>query len=391
MKKRILLVDDSVMVHEIFGSKLEEAGYEVLHAEDGFSAINVTLAAMPDLILLDIMMPVISGYQVCRLLKDRRGTSHIPIVFITGESSKHFAKDPMSWAFKTGADGYLEKADLDILIENIKPFLKNSMKNVDAGKAPSSMSEIEILSAISKLLDKQLYLDVKKLEDLDDRKDTFISNVAHELKSPLGIIKGNMQNLKLGIYGSVSDKQQDIFLSTERTVDRIARLVTDLLDISKIEAGEMHLNRSPISLPTFLNDILDDYVGELKEKNITIQKEFPSDISNVSGDRDRLVQVAVNLFSNAIKFTPQGGNITIRLKPDKDLVRVEIEDSGPGIAAEDLEKIFNKFERIGANKAEGSGLGLPIARNLVGLHGGKVWAESDGKNGSTFIFILPVK
>ena len=391
MDKRILLVDDSTMIHEMFGSKLEEAGYEVLHAEDGFSAINMALLEMPDLILLDIMMPTINGYQVCRLLKDRKETCHIPIVFITGKASRSFVEDPMHWGFKTGADGYLDKAQGDTLIEHVQPFLKQSVKKEVTGNTPSRMSEMEILSAISRLLDKQLYVDVKRLEELDNKKNAFVSNVAHELRSPLGVIKGNVQNMKEGIYGSVSDKQEKTLTVVDRTVSRIARLVGDLLDIAKIEAGAMRLEEGSVSLIEIAEAVIDDYANELENKNIVVHKEFSPDIANVVGDRDRLVQVIVNLLNNAIKFTPVGGAINVRIRCDSDVVRFEIEDSGPGVALKDLEKIFDKFERVSGSKIEGTGLGLSIAKDLVVLHGGRIWVESDGEIGSTFIFTLPVK
>jgi two-component system, sensor histidine kinase and response regulator len=391
MKKRILIVDDSPMIHEMFGDRLEDAGFEVLHAEDGFSAINTALVEMPDLILLDIMMPIINGYQVCRLLKDRKETSHIPIMFVTGKSSKNFVDDPMNWGFKTGADGYLDKADGDRIVECIKPLLEGAVKKGSKGKASSGMSEMEILSAISRLLDKQLYLDVKRLEELDEKKNAFVSNVSHELRSPLGIIKGNMQNLMVGVYGDVPDKQREMLASTDRTVSRIARIVGDLLDLSRIEAGAMQLDREFISLSELVDMAVEDYAGELKGKGIVVQKDFAFDLPEVFADRDRLMQVIVNLLSNAIKFTPKGGLIRISLGGEADVVRFEIEDTGPGVPAQYLEKIFDKFERITADKVEGTGLGLPIAKDLVLLHGGKIWAESDEGAGSKFIFTVSTK
>jgi signal transduction histidine kinase len=387
MKKRILIVDDSPLVHGIYGESLEAAGYGVLHAVDGVEAINKAFTECPDLILLDINMPKINGYQVCRLLKDHPATSHIPIIIETSKESAAPVSDPRQWSFATGADGYMDKGESDDLLGFIRPFLEKAPSPVEAPSQPP-LSEIEIMTYLSRLLDKQLYADITRLKELDERKSAFVENVSHEFRSPLGIIKGNLYILRESFKDVLDDKRKRSFDSAMRTVDRLARLVSDLLDLAKIEAGKMKLDREPLDVRDLLKEIVETYAVLIEEKRMNVACDF-EDCASVLADRDRLSQVFINIFNNSLKFTPEGGRIILKAYDGADGVRVEIEDNGSGMDPGDLEKIFDKFERVTAEKREGTGLGLPIARHIVVLHGGRIWAESEPGKGSRFIIVLP--
>lgn len=391
MKKRILIVDDSPLVHQMYGAQLEEAGYEVLHAEDGMSAINAAFAQMPDLILLDIQMPKVNGYQVCRMLKDHGATEHIPIIIVTSQTSPGPVADPRKWSFQTGADSYIDKDSGETLVDLLKPFLDGEGVRPAPCKRQEPMSETEILLALSALLDKQLYLDVTRLQELDERKGAFVANVSHEFRSPLSVLKGNCEILQEELLGNLTEKQKKVVGISRQIIERLVRLVTDLLDLAKIEAGKMELNKEKIDMAALLNETLETYGVLIDEKKLEIVREFPSGENSLVGDRDRLTQVVVNLLNNSIKFTPEGGRIVVRLINDGPQFRIEIEDNGPGMDAEGIKKIFDKFERITSEKREGTGLGLPIARDIVVLHGGKIWAESREGKGSKFIVVLPKK
>ncbi|HNV87169.1 MAG TPA: hybrid sensor histidine kinase/response regulator [Candidatus Omnitrophota bacterium] len=389
MTKKILIVDDSPLVHQIFGSILEESGYEILHAEDGLIAINKAFAELPDLILLDIWMPKINGYQVCRLLKDHLSTRDIPVIIITGEGNKGFVENPRNWSFQTGADGYLGKERADDLVKTVQSVLGQSGPREKSEGIREPMSELEILTALSKLLDRQLYLDVTRLKELDERKNAFVANVSHEFKSPLAIIGGFLENLKDGLYGQVSPKQKEVMEIAMRTTRRLNRLVMDMLDLSKIEAGKMKLSKDRVDMKEIVNDVVGSFAAEIAKKNMKIETEIPSGEVSLTGDKDRLTQVVINLFGNALKYTPEGGRVEVKLSAQTDEIGLEVRDSGPGIAAEDREKVFDKFERLTAEKQEGTGLGLPIAKDIVVLHGGRIWVESEPGKGSNFIVRLP--
>lgn len=387
MKKRILIVDDSPLVHGIYGESLEASGYAVSHAVDGVEAINKAFTECPDLILLDINMPKINGYQVCRLLKDHPATNHIPIIIETSKESAAPVSDPRQWSFATGADGYMDKSECDALLDFVRPFLEAAPPAV-AAPSQSPLSEIEIMTYLSHLLDKQLYADVTRLKELDERKSAFVENVSHEFRSPLGIIKGNLYILRESFKDVLDEKRKKSFDSAMRTVDRLARLVSDLLDLAKIEAGKMKLDFEFLDVRGLLKEVVETYAVLIEEKKMNVVCDF-GECACVLADRDRLSQVFINVFNNSLKFTPEKGTISLKVRGGVDGVRVEIEDNGPGMGADDLEKIFDKFERVTAEKREGTGLGLPIARHIVVLHGGRIWAESEPGEGSRFIVILP--
>jgi signal transduction histidine kinase len=228
-----------------------------------------------------------------------------------------------------------------------------------------------------------------KLAKLNEAQAGFVSNVAHEFRAPLAIFKGALDNLADGLHGPLTDDQKDPVSMCQREVNRLTRLVRDLLELARIEAGKLQLVQQEVVLQDVLSSVGQMFRGLMKERGLTLMVELPSQPLTVIGDGDRLKQVFVNLVGNAVKFTDVGG-VRIRLSAAGDLFQVEVSDTGRGIAPEDLERIFDKFERVGAQTEEGSGLGLPIARDVVELHGGRIWAESQLGEGSRFFVELPV-
>jgi PAS domain S-box-containing protein len=227
------------------------------------------------------------------------------------------------------------------------------------------------------------------LKEMDKRKSAFVAHVAHEFKNPLAVIKESMALILSGTLGEVKPEQKEMLELGKGSIERLIRLVTDLLDISKIEAGKMKLKKEKIEIALLVNEVEKANFNELRRKGLSLKNNIPEDIGTVSADRDKLTEVIINLLSNAIKYTPSGGKIFVRLRGTKKDIRFEISDTGPGIAKEDFEKIFDKFERITAEREEGTGLGLSISRDIVELHSGKIWVESVPGKGSKFIFTLP--
>ena len=392
MKKKILVVDDSALVREMYKAQLEEGGYEVFTAEDGVSAINDAFLKTPDLILLDVQMPKINGYQVCRLLKDHPMTKDIPIVIMTAKEARGIVQDPRQWSFQTGANGYYGKDEGGDLLSCIQVFLDQASPSRSSGRAAGkAMSETEIMLALSQLLDRQLYTDITHLKELDEKKDAFVANVSHELKSPLAILGGFLDNLKDEICGPITEKQREAFEIMQKTVTRLNRLIKDILDISKIAAGKMQLQIEEVDLGAMVQSVYESFKLEAAKKKIKLELDIPAKPVRVEADQDRLTQVIINLTSNGIKYTPEGQRVILRLCPSGEEARVEIEDTGHGISEENRKKIFDKFERIMTEKAEGTGLGLSIAKDIIDLHHGKIWLESESGKGSKFIFTLPLK
>ena len=393
MGKRILVVDDSSLVRGMYRAQLEEGGYEVLTAVDGIEAINTAFTSLPDLILLDVHMPKINGYQVCRLLKDHPLTREIPIIIMTGKAAGGVVEDPRKWSFQTGANGFYGKDEGAALIPAVVMYLGKASPRGRSSEAgvPKSMSETEIMLALSELLDRQLYLDITRLKDLDGQKDAFVANVSHELKSPLAILKGFLDNLQDGLYGAVTVQQVETMGIMQRTIGRLLRLIKDILDISQIAAGKMKLEIQTVDLRGILQSTFESFAAEAAKKRIEFTLDLPETPVSMPVDEDRLTQVVVNLASNALKYTPQGQKVILRLRVAGEEVRVEVEDTGGGISEENQRKLFDKFERILTEKAEGTGLGLSIAKDIVDLHGGRLWLESEIGKGSKFIFTLSLK
>jgi signal transduction histidine kinase len=227
-----------------------------------------------------------------------------------------------------------------------------------------------------------------QLAQLADRQAAFVGNVAHEFRSPLTAFKVALENLRDGLDGPVTRDQDETLAICQKETNRLIRLVGDLLDLTRIEAGRLPMARREMVLQDTLRAVERLFSGLLRDRGLTLTMELPAEPAALTGDPDRLQQVFVNLVGNAAKFTERGG-VRVRLTRDRDDYQIEIVDTGSGIPAQDLERIFDKFERVSEGHGEGSGLGLPIARDIVELHGGRVWAESTLGQGSRFLVRLP--
>jgi PAS domain S-box-containing protein len=229
------------------------------------------------------------------------------------------------------------------------------------------------------------------LREMDRRKSAFVANVSHEFKNPLGIIKGSLDYALDETGGFTNPEQVQMIQMARRNAERMMRLVSDLLDLSKIEAGKMQLKYEDIEIGPLTDEILENNEMEITRKKLTVRKDVPAGPVLVWADKDKLTQVILNLLSNAIKYTPDGGRIDVGIRGTDNGMQFEISDNGPGIAKEDFQKLFDKFERLTAERQEGTGLGLSIAKDIVHLHKGKIWVESEIGKGTQFIFTLPGK
>jgi len=233
---------------------------------------------------------------------------------------------------------------------------------------------------------------VEQLQELDRLKSAFVGIVSHELRTPLTPIKTLVENLLDGVGGSLSEQQHHYLSRIQANADRLTRMLNELLDLSKIEAGKIELRPTVLSIHELLADVLEVLQPLAQQKSITMEVTSIDGIPKVHADRDKLYEVLANLVDNAIKFTPSGGHILIGTKVlDDRYITVEVSDTGCGIPEEDLPKIFDKFYRVqsvSANHA-GAGLGLAIAKGLIELHGGTIGVDSTSGKGSHFYFTVP--
>jgi signal transduction histidine kinase len=253
--------------------------------------------------------------------------------------------------------------------------------------AVESSLDMQRLSAENKRLEEELRKAKARFDEINEQEATFVATVSHEFKNILTIVREAMTQVREGLMGGVNPAQQDMLDLAKRNIDRLVRLVRNLLDVSKLEAGKMDLRKSPIDFPALLTEILQTFQTEMSKRGIRLETRIAAG-PPVACDRDRIAEVLVNLLANAVKYAP-GGLIRIAMGQNGDGLRLEIEDSGPGIARDDLETIFDKYHRLHAGEQEGTGLGLYVSKAIVELHGGRIWAESEPGRGSRFIFTLP--
>jgi signal transduction histidine kinase len=235
----------------------------------------------------------------------------------------------------------------------------------------------------------------RKLKEIDQVKSDFISIVSHELRTPLTSIKA-FTELILMKPKMPSEKREKLLKIINSESDRLARLINDILDLTKIEAGKLSWHITPVSLEDVVQTSVSGIQSLADNKSLQITTFLPSSLPVFFGDRDRLIQVITNILSNAIKFTPQRGRISITARHEdrpRPRIVVAVSDNGIGIPAADLSLVFEKFRRSGdilTNNNQGTGLGLAITRQIVEYHGGLIWAESTLGKGSTFTFTLPL-
>jgi len=229
----------------------------------------------------------------------------------------------------------------------------------------------------------------EKLEQVESMRRRLIGDVSHELRTPLTAIKGSMEGLMDGVLPATNETYQQIHAEA----DRLNRLVDDLQELSRVEAGSYHLDIKPVDVSSLVQTVAKRLSLQFESKRISLDLELAPGLTRVQADEDRAVQVLTNLVGNALQYTPENGKVIISVKQKNDEVQIAVKDSGIGIPPEHLAHIFDRFYRVDKSRSRqaggGSGIGLTIARALVEAMGGRIWVESEGESqGSTFTFTL---
>jgi signal transduction histidine kinase len=251
--------------------------------------------------------------------------------------------------------------------------------------------ELGSLAANVNLMNDELRRLYGELETTSRHKSEFLANMSHELRTPLNAIIGFSQVLRERMFGDVTEKQGEYLDDILSSGHHLLSLINDVLDLSKVEAGQVELELEQFSL----RDALERGVVMVRERatsnGVRLSLELTPDVAIVRGDERRVRQIVFNLLSNAVKFTPTGGNVTVATARVDGEVHVSVTDTGPGIATDDQERIFEEFQQtqVGMRQREGTGLGLALSKRLVELHGGRIWVESKPGHGSRFVFTLP--
>jgi signal transduction histidine kinase len=364
-RQTLLIVEDDTELRTAIVSALSEQFPDArfLTAADGTEAWNIIRRGGVDLLLTDVVMPGVDGLQLLRRIRDDRVLADIYVILMTGMASP----EELFAAMDHGADDCL-----------LKPCRWGEMiARVRAGLRRVGATHRHIVRAA-------------ELEELYDRHTEFLSVVSHEIRTPLSAIL-SAANVLLR-YGSKRPESVERFAEViHREGRRLTRLINNLLDLAKIEAGQVEWNFAPTPLAEFVQEVQESFVALVGERNLALEVKPCCDPVVARFDRDKMTQVLVNLLSNSIKHSPDGGTVRLRYQPlDGGGVRLEVEDEGAGIPAGMEEQIFERFQQLETGEERGgTGLGLTISRQIVEHHGGRIWAEPGRTRGALFVVELP--
>ena len=368
----VLNCDDTVETRYAKTRVLRHAGYEVIECDTGAEALRRTRELMPDLVLLDVQLPDMSGLDVCRRIKEDAVTGIIPVIQI---SATFVTKEHAKEALKYGADIYLTE-----------PLEPKELETVVSVLLRLARTEAGLREALARERSARA-----QAEEATQLKDEFLANLSHELRTPMNIIIGWSHLLRTGPLDEA--QRQRATEAIDRAARSQAQLIEDLLDVSRIVTGKFRLVMQDVDVGRVLQLAIDSLRLVTQAKQLTINLTRAGASARISGDPDRLQQVFWNLLSNAVKFTPNGGRVEVHLQPTPESFTITVTDTGVGIDPAFLPFVFERFRQADSTSTRqhsGMGLGLAIVRHVVELHGGSVSAESPGEGrGSRFTVTLP--
>lgn len=376
----ILHIDDKEANRYVIRRVLEREGYRVLEAGSGETGLQLTRTESPDLVILDVKLPGINGFEVCQRIKTDPTLRFTPVLHL---SSYYNKVEDKAHGLQEGADAYLISPIEPIeLVATVRALLR-------VKRAEQALAESIVKEQTARREAERLYEEAKQANKI---KDEFLATLSHELRTPLAAILGHAELLLAG--PCLNDDHRHSLEVIGRNAKAQSELIDDLLDISRITSGKLLVERLEVDLAAVLKAAIQVVELAASAKQIHIQTEFPDAKVPVSGDRARLQQVFWNLLSNAVKFTERGGTLHVTMAVDGPNVSVAIRDSGMGIDPGFLPHVFERFRQENASTTKthgGLGLGLAICKHLVELHGGMIEAQSEGLGqGATFIVRLPV-
>jgi signal transduction histidine kinase len=416
---QILIVDDHRDSLLAFETVLSPLGHRMLRAGSGCAALKILLQEEIALILLDVAMPDIDGYEVAELIRGRAANRDTPIIFITANPKsahavfKGHSVGALDYIFKPVSPevliskvnvfvdlyrrscalkrqaGDLRRAhdELDLRVRERTEELARANQRLKAVITQRRRAESERADLLRREQDAR-----REAERVNRMKDEFLATLSHELRTPLNAMLGWAHLLEIGEFDSDSVQRAIKVIKNNALVQK--QLIEDILDVSRIINGKLLLKMSSVDIRGIIDGALDTLRPAAEAKRITVTIDVP-DALETCGDRDRLQQVVWNLLSNAIKFTPRDGQVVVRVDNLGTDLRIVVTDNGRGISAAFLPHIFDRFSQADSTvtRAQGGlGLGMAIVRHLVELHGGTVQAESEGENcGATFTVTLPIR
>jgi signal transduction histidine kinase len=395
-RARILIVDDHDENLLALEAVLNEPHYEVVRANSGRAALREALKGDFAVVLLDVAMPDMDGFETATLLRERERSRHTPIIFLT---ANYRSEDHVFHGYSVGAVDYITKPFLpEVLRSKVSVFVelyeKRAALKRQAAALQHAHDELEervrlrtAELAAATALERELRAQAEQVNRL---KDEFLATLSHELRTPLNAILGWTHLLALPTDDPAMAQRAVTVIKNNAVAQ--SQIIEDILDVSRIISGKLRLRLAPAALHDVVDAAIDAVLPAADAKSITLERHIAA-IEPVVIDRDRIQQVCWNLLSNAVKFTPKGGRVSITLEERAGDLVLTVADTGIGIPAEFLPHIFDRFTQADGSASRrhgGLGLGMAIVRHLVELHGGTVHAESAGPDrGATFTTTLP--
>ena len=400
---RILVIDDERHQRRLMEVMLGPEGYLLQTAASGEEALAMVAQQPPDLILLDVMMPGMDGYQVAAQLKGNPATDHIPLIMVTVLDDRTGRMLGLS----AGAEDFLSKpvdrAELCVRVRNLLR-LKAYGDHYDQY---SQLLEAEVVARTADLLARAKTLEQQAAERLvlTERlslatadqlrfKDEFLSHVSHELRSPLTAIKQFTTILLGGLAGELNKEQNQYQQIVLKNIGQLQSMIDDLLEVTRLETGKLTVEPESVSVASAVTDSFNTLQGAARAKGVSLSYDLPPDLPPAHADPTRLRQILIILLDNAIKFNADGGTATLQaqlLPDDHRFLLLEVSDTGCGISPEMVEKIFERlYQEPNQASRKGLGLGLYICNELVKRQGGRIWVNRQPQQGTTFSFTLPV-
>ena len=407
---KILYIEDDPICRKLVSRVLTKRGYQITLASDGLAGLRLARDEHPDLILMDLNLEVLDGYELATRLRSMPGLAQTPIVALTGNASQESREQ----ALTAGCDGYISKPiDNNVLLDRIEAYMTGQRDQI-----PETRQTLHLKAQNHKLAQRlehkiveleqthQALQDAQyELKKLDKMKSNFISLVAHELRTPISAVYGYAYLLMTKEESNYSLSSEEMLQSILTASNQLNKMVNDLINVASVEMGQIDPCISPTAVGHLVHTALDELSPLGQGRHLSIELQNLETLPIIHGDVKQLYQVFWSLLSNAVKYTPDGGQIRIRGRVVPEGVEIVFEDSGVGIDIADQDYIFDRFNVLGnvlnhsssstSFMGGGLGLGLYISRGIVEAHGGRVWVKSPGFDkekcpGSTFYVTLPI-
>jgi signal transduction histidine kinase len=400
MPPRVLCIEGNEALRTRVKSLLESDGFAVDTIATGLDGIARALTLPPDLIMADVHLPDIEGYELAARLRREKALSNVPIVAL-GES-----REEHDVALAAGADGFLGRGLDDQLGAEVRAFIAGKRE-----KLPEE-GERETLRAISGTMAARLETALAgerrastKLLEIDRLKSAFMHNLAHELSTPLTPLAGYLRIFQSDKLGPLTAQQRRIVDAMLQSVGRLTRIVDNLSDFASLQTARAPILEGSVQPDQLADEVVAELRSAAKDARLHVVVTHGGG-GPVSADPRKLRQAVANLVSNAVKFSPHGGEVLVEVTREPEKVRFSVYDQGPGIRSSELERVFEPLHHAAARGGDearqpGSGLGLPVARRIAEAHGGRVWVESPPRTqppghsrhytGAKFTLEIPVR